>query len=128
MLFLDEYTHYCITYLLSHKRWFLGFLIFKNFTDKTEADVHSKIVDLALVVLGEYIISLINNCGSDRGISYHSIVPVNEWMVFQTVWLEKNKYLISNSYHISGMIWIKSCGELLNLKLFIEFGTIKGPE
>lgn len=48
ILFLDDYRHYCITYLLSHKSD--GFLILENFIAEPEARFSSKIVGYHLTV------------------------------------------------------------------------------
>ncbi|CAD7078412.1 unnamed protein product [Hermetia illucens] len=51
VLFVDEYTHYCMSYMIAHKSDV--FLVFKDFVAKSEAHFDLKVVNLSYIVIME---------------------------------------------------------------------------
>ena len=69
MVFMDEYTHYCITYLGSYKSDLS--LILKDFVQKSQANFNSKIVHLYIDNGREYLSNEMKEYCVNNGISYH---------------------------------------------------------
>lgn len=73
MIFMDEYTHYCITYLASQKSDL--FFVLKDFVKKAQANFNSKIVHLYIDNGREYLSNEMKDYCSENGISYHLTIP-----------------------------------------------------
>lgn len=73
VFFIDEFTHYCITYLISHKSDV--FSVFKDFVGKSEAHFNLKIVNLYCDNGREYLSNEMKQFCVNKGISYHLTVP-----------------------------------------------------
>lgn len=73
LTFIDEYSHYCVVYLLTHKSEV--FPCFKDFVAKCEAQFNSKIVYLYCDNGREYLSNEMREFCSSHGISYHLTVP-----------------------------------------------------
>ena len=73
VVFIDQYTHYSVTYLMSERTEL--FTCFKDFVEKSEAHFNLKIVHLYSDNGGEYISNDMKNYCSQKGISYHLTVP-----------------------------------------------------
>lgn len=100
VLFVDEFTHYCVTYLITYKSDV--FSIFKDFITKSEALFNSKVVHLYCDNGGEYLSNEMKDYCVQKGISYHLTVPrtpqlngVSERMV-RTI-TEKARAMISGA-------------------------------
>lgn len=72
-LFVDQFTHYCVTYLIKNKSD--TFLVFKDYVAKCEAHFNLKIVHLYCDNGGEYLSSEMKVYCVEKGISYHLTVP-----------------------------------------------------
>lgn len=73
VLFVDQYTHYCVTYLLTYKSDV--FAAFKDFVAKSEAKFNTKLVNLYCDNGGEYLSTEMKSYCVNKGISYHLTVP-----------------------------------------------------
>lgn len=73
VLFVDQFTHYCVTYLITYKSDV--FSCFKDFVAKSEAKFNSKLVNLYCDNGGEYLSTEMKNYCVEKGISYHLTVP-----------------------------------------------------
>lgn len=73
VLFVDQFTHYCVTYLIKNKSD--TFLVFKDYVAKCEAHFNLKIVHLYCDNGGEYLSSEMKFYCVEKGISYHLTVP-----------------------------------------------------
>lgn len=73
VLFLDENTHYCVTYLISYKSDV--FSVFKDFVAKSEAHFNLKVSNLYCDNGGEYLSHEMKEYCVEKGISYHLTVP-----------------------------------------------------
>lgn len=73
VLFVDQYTHYCVTYLLTYKSDV--FAAFKDFVAKSEAKFNLKLVNLYSDNGGEYLSTEMKSYCVEKGISYHLTVP-----------------------------------------------------
>lgn len=73
VLFVDEYTHYCVVYMLTYKSEV--FTAFKDYVAKSEAKFNFKVVNLYSDNGGEYLSTEMKNYCRERGISYHLTVP-----------------------------------------------------
>lgn len=73
VLFVDQYTHYCVTYLLQQKSGV--FPAFKDFVAKSEAHFNSKFVTLYSDNGGEYFSTEMKQFCIDKGITYHPTIP-----------------------------------------------------
>lgn len=71
--FIDEYTHYCATYLIAQKSDV--FSKFKDFVLKSESHFNTKVVNLYIDNGREYLSNEIKDFCADRGISFHLTVP-----------------------------------------------------
>ncbi|CAK9816176.1 Copia protein [Anthophora plagiata] len=107
VLFVDEYTHYCVTYLVTHKSQV--FSIFKDFVTRSEAHFNLKVVHLYIDNGREYLSNEMKDYCVEKGISYHLTVPrtpqlngVSERMV-RTI-TEKARTMISGA-SLSKMFW-----------------------
>lgn len=72
-IFIDEYTHYCVSYLIKNKSDV--FAIFKDFVSKSEARFNSKLVYLYCDNGGEYLSNEMKEFCVEKGISFHLTVP-----------------------------------------------------
>lgn len=52
VVFIDQYTHYCVTYLITYKSDV--FFVFKDFVAKSEAHFNLKMVNLYIDIGREY--------------------------------------------------------------------------
>lgn len=100
VMFIDEYTHYCVTYTIVRKSDV--FAVFKDYIAKSEAHFDSKLVNLYCDKGGEYLSNEMKEYFVQKGISYHVSVTatpqqngVSERMV-RTI-TEKARALISNA-------------------------------
>ncbi|CAK9821259.1 Copia protein [Anthophora retusa] len=100
VLFVDEFTHYCATYLITYKSDV--FSVFKDFIAKSEAHFNLKIVNLYCDNGREYLSNEMKDYCVQKGISYHLTVPrtpqlngVSERMV-RTI-TEKARTMISGA-------------------------------
>lgn len=107
VLFVDEYTHYCVTYLLTYKSDV--FAAFKDFVAKSEAKFDLKLVSLYCDNGGEYLSTEMKSYCVQKGISYHLTVPrtpqqngVSERMV-RTI-TEKARSMISGA-QLNKVFW-----------------------
>ena len=98
VLFVDEFTHYCVTYLITYKSDV--FNVFKDYVAKSEAHFNLKIVNLYSDNGGEYLSKEMKDYCVQKGISYHLTVPrtpqlngVSERMV-RTI-TEKGRTIVS---------------------------------
>lgn len=76
MIFIDEYTHYCVTYLTSSKSEL--FYCFKDYVNKSHANFCSKnhkVVYLYIDNGKEYLSNEFKNFCIEKGITYHLTVP-----------------------------------------------------
>ncbi|CAD7091660.1 unnamed protein product [Hermetia illucens] len=73
VLFVDEYTHYCVSYTIAHKSDV--FLVFKDFVAKSEAHFDLKVVNLYSDNGGEYLSNEMKDYCCEKGITYHLTVP-----------------------------------------------------
>jgi len=73
VIFVDQFTHYCVTYLIKHKSDV--FLMFKDFVAKSEAHFNLKVVNLYIDNGREYLSSDMREYCTQKGISYHLTVP-----------------------------------------------------
>lgn len=73
ILFVDEYTHYCVTYLIKYKSE--AFSVFKDYVAKSEAHFNLKVVNLYCDNGREYLSNEMKNYCVQKGISYHLTVP-----------------------------------------------------
>lgn len=73
VLFVDEYTHYCVTYLLMYKSDV--FSAFKDYVAKSEARFDNKIINLYIDNGREYLSNEMTAYCVEKGISYHLTVP-----------------------------------------------------
>ncbi|GBP21081.1 Copia protein [Eumeta japonica] len=73
VVFIDEFTHYCATYLMMRKSDV--FAVFKDFVAKSNAHFNLKLVNLFCDNGGEYLSNDMKEYCVQRGISYHLTVP-----------------------------------------------------
>lgn len=73
MTFIDQYTHYCVTYLITYKSEVLQ--AFKDYVAKSEARFNTKLVNLYCDNGGEYLFTETKNVCVEKGITYHLTVP-----------------------------------------------------
>lgn len=73
VVFIDDYTHYTVTYLISYKSEV--FTAFKDFVAKSQVHFNLKIVYLYCDNGGEYLSKEFKNFCVQKGISYHLTVP-----------------------------------------------------
>lgn len=73
VLFVDQYTHYCVTYLITYKSDV--FTVFKDYVAKCEAKFNSKLVTLYCDNGGEYLSTEMKHYCIEKGITYHLTVP-----------------------------------------------------
>lgn len=73
VIFVDEFTHYCVTYLIKHKSDV--FSVFQDFGAKSEARFNLKIVYLFIDNGLEYLSNEMKNYCVSKGITYHLTVP-----------------------------------------------------
>lgn len=73
VLFIDEFTHYCVTYLMEHKSEV--FSMFKDYIAKSEAHFSLKAVHLYCDNGGEYFSNEMKQFCVERGITYHPTIP-----------------------------------------------------
>lgn len=73
MVFLDEYTHYAVSYLANYKSDL--FSIFKDFVQKSQSNFNSKIIHLYIDNGTEYLSNEMKEYCKDNGISYHLTIP-----------------------------------------------------
>ena len=69
MVFMDEYTHYCVTYLATYKSDLSDIL--KDFVRKSQANFNLKIIYLYIDNGREYLSNEMKKFCVDNGISYH---------------------------------------------------------
>ncbi|CAK9796582.1 Copia protein [Anthophora quadrimaculata] len=100
VLFVDEFTHYCVTYLITYKSDV--FSVFQDFVAKSEAHFNLKILNLYCDNGREYLSNEMKDYCVQRGISFHLTVPrtpqlngVSERMV-RTI-TEKARTMISGA-------------------------------
>lgn len=73
VLFVDQYTHYCVTYLITNKSDV--FSVFRDYIAKGEAHFNSRLVNLYCDNGGEYLSTEMKDFCIQKGISYHLTVP-----------------------------------------------------
>ena len=73
VIFIDEFTHYTATYLLTYKSEVLN--IFRDFVAKSETFFNLKIVNLYCDNGGEYVNNDFKEFCSKKGIMFHFTVP-----------------------------------------------------
>lgn len=73
VFFLDEYTHYCVVYLITNKSDV--FTVFKDFVAKSEAHFNLKINQFYIDNGREYLSNEMKEFCINKGISYHLTVP-----------------------------------------------------
>ena len=73
VLFVNEFTHYCVTYLITYKSDV--FSVFQDFVAKSTALFNSKLVHLYIDNGREYLSTEMKNYCVQKGISYHLTVP-----------------------------------------------------
>lgn len=73
VIFVDQFTHYCVTYLIKHKSDV--FNMFKDFVAKGEAHFNLKIVNLYIDNGREYLSNEMRQFCVKKGITYHLTVP-----------------------------------------------------
>lgn len=107
VLFVDQYTHYCVVYLLTNKSDV--FTAFKDFVSKSEARFNLKLVYLYCDNGGEYLSTDMKKYCVEKGITYHLTVPrtpqlngVSERMVRSIT--EKARSMI-NGANLSKLFW-----------------------
>lgn len=71
--FIDEYTHYTVTYLMSNKSEL--FTCFKDYVAKSEAHFNTKLVTLYCDNGREYLSGEMKEYCKEKGITYHLTVP-----------------------------------------------------
>lgn len=71
--FIDEYTHYTVTYLMSHKSELI--IYFKDYIEKAESNINSKVVHLYCDNGREYLSNEMKEFCKQKGITYHLTVP-----------------------------------------------------
>ncbi|CAH0564599.1 unnamed protein product [Brassicogethes aeneus] len=107
VLFVDQFTHYCVTYLIKNKSD--TFSCFKDYVAKSEGHFNLKIVNLYCDNGGEYLSSEMKHYCMEKGISYHLTIPrtpqlngVSERMV-RTI-TEKARTMI-NGANLEKVFW-----------------------
>lgn len=73
VIFIDDYTHYCVTYLITYKSDV--FAVFQDYVAKSEAHFNLKIVHLYCDNGREYLSNEMKEYSVQKGISYHLTVP-----------------------------------------------------
>lgn len=73
VIFVDQFTHYCATYLITHKSDV--FSCFKDFVAKSENHFNLKVVNLYIDNGREYLSNDMRSYCAEKGISYHLTVP-----------------------------------------------------
>lgn len=73
VLFIDQFTHYCVTYLITYKSDV--FSVFRDFVAKSEALFNSKVINLYCDNGREYLPNEMKDYCVEKGISYHLTVP-----------------------------------------------------
>lgn len=73
VLFVDQYTHYCVVYLITYKSEV--FTAFKDYVSKCEAKFNLKMVNLYCDNGGEYLSAEMKSYCIEKGITYHLTVP-----------------------------------------------------
>lgn len=71
--FIDEYTHYTVTYLMTHKSEVITY--FKDYVEKSESHFSLKVVHLYCDNGGEYLSADMKEFCHQKGITYHLTVP-----------------------------------------------------
>lgn len=117
VLFVDQYTHYCVVYLLAHKSDV--FAAFKDYVAKCEARFNYKLVHLYSDNGGEYLSNEMKQYCVEKGITYHLTVPrtpqqngVSERMV-RTI-TEKARSMISGA-KLDKVFWGEAVLTAVNL-------------
>lgn len=107
VIFVDEYTHYCATYLIAHKSDV--FAAFRDYVAKCESHFNLRIVNLYCDNGGEYLCNEMKEFCVQKGISYHLTVPytpalngIAERMI-RTI-TERSRAMISGA-KLSKMFW-----------------------
>lgn len=132
VIFIDDYTHYCVTYLITYKSDV--FAVFQDYVAKSEAHFNLKIVNLYCDNGGEYLSTEIKNFCMQKGISYHLTVPrtpqlngVSERMI-RTI-SEKARAMI-NGADLEKVFWgeaVLTATYLINLSPTKALKQIKTP-
>lgn len=73
VVFIDDFTHYCVTYLIKYKSEVLT--VFQSFVSKSESHFNLKLVNLYCDNGGEYLSKEMRDYCIQKGISYHLTVP-----------------------------------------------------
>lgn len=71
--FIDEYTHYTVTYLMNNKSEVI--IYFKDYVEKSEANFNFKAVYLYCDNGREYLSNEMKELCKQKGITYHLTVP-----------------------------------------------------
>jgi transposase InsO family protein len=71
--FIDEYTHYTVTYLMSHKSEVIK--CFKDYVANSEAHFNQKLVHLYCDNGREYLSREMREFFKQKGITFHLTVP-----------------------------------------------------
>lgn len=72
VIFVDEFTHYCVTYLIAYKSDV--FAVFQDYIAKSEAHFNLKIVNFYCDDRGEYLSKKIKELCVQKGMRLKSIV------------------------------------------------------
>lgn len=72
-MFVDQFTHYCVTYLIAYKSDV--FSVFKDFVAKSETTFNLKLVNLYCDNGREYLSNEMKEFCVSKGISYHFTIP-----------------------------------------------------
>lgn len=73
MIFVDEFTHYCVTYLATFKSDLKT--VIKDYINKSEARFNSKTVQLYIDNGTEYLSNEVKHFCFEKGIEYHLTIP-----------------------------------------------------
>lgn len=73
MIFVDQFTHYCVTYLAKFKSDLPSIL--KDYVNKSQSNFNSKVVHLYIDNGTEYLSNEMKKFCIDNGISYHLTIP-----------------------------------------------------
>ena len=73
VIYIDEYTHYCVTYLIAHKSDV--FSTFKDFTEKSQTHFNLRIANLYVDNAKEYFSNEMKQYCVNNGTSFHPTIP-----------------------------------------------------
>ena len=129
-IFVDDFTHYCVTYLLSYKSDLSS--VFKDYIEKSEAKFNLKVVHMYIDNGREYISNEMKEYCSKKGITYHLTIPrtpqlngVSERMN-RTI-LEKARTLIRDA-KLNKVFWGQAVLTATNLINITPCRALKGDK